>query len=188
MRWVPLVAGLLLSACAGSSPPHDTDAGPGTDAGSMTDAGPTDAGATDAGDYAHGFTGLYYGTWTETYVNRMDGGQWTDGGTAYVTLSYLSTNKVTVSTDCDCNSPCQLSAVTPDATSFTLELERPYWCLSGECAKTTITSGWGTRDGGVLTLQLDGVYDSPAVDECELSDFLYRRTFTGSLSCVGGCP
>ncbi len=185
-----LVAGALLLACSGSS--TGEDGGAPVDAGAV-DAGPdggpaADAGAADAGGDARGFTGLYVGAWTETFLNRLDGGQFSDAGTASVSISYLSTDEVTVTTDCGCDHPCELPGVTQDATSFTLALDQPVWCMSGECAKTTITGGSGRLDGGVLTLELQGVHDSPAVDECELTDLLYQRTFVGNLTCDGGCP
>jgi hypothetical protein len=168
---------------AGADDAGPSDAGP-EDAG-PTDAGITDAGVPDGGD--HGFSGFFIGSWTETLVNKLDGGELTDGGFTYLTVRQVDSNRITVRTACGCDSPCEFSAVTPDDTNFIVELERPYSCDAGPCTTTTITSGWGTRRpspiptyprGWLLNLQLEGVQDSTATDECEEGHFIYERIFS----------
>ena len=185
--------------------PHDggatTDAGP-TDAGPV-DAGPADAGPEDAGpdggaidagptdaglDYAPGFTGTYLGTVIETRF-APDGGVSSTSAPSSVLVSYVATNQIRVLTPCGCSYPllyCRFSAVTPDATSFALELEQPYSCFAGTpSTRRTATSGSGTKDGGVLTLDLDGRQTSISG-----GDLLYNfeRAFSGALPDVDGGP
>ena len=199
----PEDAGPTTDAGPTDAGPHDggptTDAGP-TDAG-LTDAGPADAGPEDAGpdagpvdggptdaglDYAPEFTGTYVGTVIETRF-APDGGVSSTSAPSTVIVSYLATNRIRVLTPCGCLYPivyCRFSAVTPDATSFTLELEQPYSCFVGTpSTRRTVTSGSGTKDGGVLTLDVDG-HQTPISGNNLLYNF--ERDFSGALSDVDG--
>ena len=181
MRWLALVAGLVVLGC-GESP-----------AGASSGVKVARDGCIDLSKTASGLSGTYVGKAQERLVNPADGGVWNTEGPAQVGVVYSGCNYLEVGANFDAacgqfGSPDFTAAISSNTTFVLAEGGAPLLCLRQAKAcdgSAAIFLAFGSVTDEQLTLEVHGgVYSDPGgVAGCGPHDaWPYSYVFAGTRS------